>query len=137
MPWLVEMLRSGYRYSIPFISPPPLSRVPVPFVSYSPSSTKGGWVALWGEISALIEKGAVELAPPSPGFYSHVFVVMKASGSWRPIINLNVLNKFFRQSRFKMETNQSVLSAIQGDDWMFSIDLKDAYLQVPVHPESR
>ena len=92
---------------------------------------------LQGEISALIKKGAVELAPPSPWFYSHVFEVMKASGLWRPIIGLSILNKFVCQSRFKMETNRSVLNAIQRDDKMFSIDLKDAYFQVPVHPESR
>ena len=127
------MLRSGY--SIPFVSPPPLSRVPVPFDSYSPSSTKG--VALQGKISALIKKGAVELITPSLGFYSCVFVVMKALGSWRPIINLSILNKFTRQSRFKMEANQSVLNAIQGDNWMFSIDLKNTCLQVPFHPGSR
>ena len=38
---------------------------------------------------------------------------------------------------FKMETNQSVLCALRRDDWMVSIDLKDAYLQIPVHPDSR
>ena len=129
----MEVLRS--RYSIPFASPPPLSQVPVPFDSYSPSSTKG--VALKGEISALIEKGAIALAPPSLGFYSRVFVVMKASGLWRPIIDLSIFNKFALLSWFKMETNQSVLNVIQRDDCMFSIDLKDAYLQVPVHPESK
>ena len=132
-PWVVELLRRSY--SIPLVLPPPLSRVPVPSDSYSPSSTKG--VALQGEISALIEKGAVELAPPSPGFYSRVFVVVKVPGSWRPIIDLSILNKFVLQSRFKMESNQDILSAIQRDNWMFSIDLKDAYLQVPVHLESR
>ena len=90
-PWVVEVLRS--RYSIPFVSSPPLSQVSIPFDSYSPSSTKG--VAMQGEISALIEKGAVvELAPPSLGFYSRVFVVMKALGSWRTIINLSILNEF-------------------------------------------
>ena len=102
-PWVVE------------ISPSPLSRFPALFDSYFPSSTKG--VALQGEILALIEKGAVEHTPPSPGFYSHVFVVMEALGSWKPIIDLAIQNKFVRQSRFKMESNQSVLSAIQRDDW--------------------
>ena len=47
-----------------------------------------------GEIEALIAKGAVELAPSSPGFYSRLFVVQKASGSWRPVIDLSSLNGF-------------------------------------------
>ena len=89
-----------------------------------------------GEVLSLLEKGAVELAPPSPGYYSRLFVVWKLSGSWRPVIDLSCLNCFVTQTRFKMETNQSVPRAIRRDNWMVSIDLKDAYLQVPVHPDS-
>ena len=29
------------------------------------------------------------------------------------------------------------MSAIRQDDWMVFLDLKDAYLQVPIHPDSR
>ena len=36
-----------------------------------------------------------------------------------------------------METSQLVLCSVRRGDWMVSIDLKDAYLQVPVHPDSR
>ena len=36
-----------------------------------------------------------------------------------------------------METPQSVLSSIRPGDWMVSLDLQDAYLQVPVHHDSR
>ena len=77
------------------------------------------------EILSLIKRGAVELAPlPSLGFYSHVFVVMKASGSWKTV------------TPFKMETLQSVLLSVWQGDWMVSLDLKDAYLQVPIHSDS-
>ena len=85
-----------------------------------------------------MEKGAVELAPlPSPGFYSRLFVVMKASGSWRPVIDLSLLNLRVQKTSFKMETLRSVLLSVRAGDWMVSLDLKDAYLQVPMHPESR
>ena len=89
------------------------------------------------EIEVLISKGAVELAPSSPGFYSRLFVVQKASGSWRPVIDLSSLNGFVQLTPFRMEPNQSVLQSIRSFDWMISIDLKDAYLQVPIHPSSR
>ena len=36
-----------------------------------------------------------------------------------------------------METAQSVLQSLRPGDWMVSLDLQDAYLQVPVHPSSR
>ena len=83
-------------------------------------------------------KSAVELAPLlSLGFYSRLFVVWKTSGSWRPVIDLSILNLYIDVSHFRMETIQSVLLSVRQGDWMASIDLKEAYLQVPVHPDSR
>ena len=123
-------------YCLPFLSAPPLSNVPIPMPSYSPTSIKGA--ALEEVTLGRIAKGAVELAPlPSPGFYSHLFVVWKTSGSWRPVIDLSHLNRFVDVSPFQMETIQSVLLSVRQGDWMASIDLKEAYLQVPVHPASR
>ena len=75
--------------------------------------------------------------PSSPGFYSRLFLVQKASGSWRPIIDLSTLNDYVTSSHFHMETPQSVLRSIRPGDWMVSLDLQDAYLQVPVHHDSR
>ena len=131
---MVEVLQVGY--CLPFLSTPPLSNAPLPVPSYSPTSIKGA--ALEEVTLDLVAKGAVELAPlPSPGFYSRLFVVWKTSGSWRPVIDLSHLNRFVDVSPFQMETIQSVLLSVRQGDWMASIDLKEAYLQVPVHPASR
>ena len=131
--WVVEVLRVGYR--IPFDRRPPLSERPLSLPAYSPQSIKG--VALTQELQTLLRKGAVEPAPQSPGFYSRLFLVQKASGSWRPIIDLSTLNDYVTSSHFHMETPQSVLRSIRPGDWMVSLDLQDAYLQVPVHHDSR
>ena len=129
----MEALRVGYR--IPFDRPPPLSECPISLPAYSPHSIRG--VALNQELLNLLRKGAVEPAPQSPGFYSRLFLVKKASGSWRHIIDLSTLNLFITSSRFHMETPRSVLNSIRPGDWMISLDLQDAYLQVPVHHDSR
>ena len=89
--------------------------------------------ALEEEIQALRSKGLMESVSPSPGYYSYMFVVMKASGGRRPIIDLSTLNLFVVVSK----TAQSVLLSVWRNDWMVSIDLKDAYLQIPIHPQSR
>ena len=120
---------------IPFSRRPPLSDQPLPMPSYSPSSIRGR--ALEKEFVDLLHKGAIEQAPQTPGFYSRLFVVQKDSGSWRLIIDLSTLNTFIVSQRFHMETPQSVLRSICQGDWMISLDLQDAYLQVPIHPESR
>ena len=131
--WVVEALRVGYR--IPFDRRPPLFERPLSLPAYSPQSIKG--VALTQELQNLLRKGAVEPAPQSPGFYSRLFLVQKASGSWHPIIDLSTLNDYITSSHFHMETPRSVLSSIRPGDWMISLDLQDTYLQVPVHHDSR
>ena len=131
--WVVEVLREGYK--ILFSRGPPLSDQPLPMPSYSPSSIRGK--ALEKEFQDLLLKRAIERAPQTPGFYSRLFVVQKDSGAWRPIIDLSTLNTYIASQHFHMETPQSVLRSIRQGDWVISLDLQDAYLQVPIHPESR
>ena len=40
-------------------------------------------------------------------------------------------------SHIQMGSLQSVLLSVRQGDWMASFDLREAYLQVPVHPASR
>ena len=70
-PCVVQVLRCGYR--IPFRTVPSLPHVPLPLPSYSPSSIRG--IALSAAVVDLQEKGAVELSPSSPGYYSRLFVL--------------------------------------------------------------
>ena len=130
--WVVQVLRYGHR--VPFRSLPPLSHVPIPLPSYSPNSIRG--LALSDAVSALVENEAIEIAPPSPGFYSRLFVTPKVTGGWRLVIDLSRLNGWVELPSFHMETVQSVLQSLRPGDWMVSLDLQDAYLQVPIHPAS-
>ena len=56
-PWVVEVLQVGY--CLPFLSTPPLSNVPIPMPSSSPTSIKGA--ALEEVTLGFIARGAVEL----------------------------------------------------------------------------
>ena len=60
----------------------------------------------------------MEPAPQAPGLYSHLFVVQKDSGAWRPVIDLSTLVTYIASQRFHMETPQSVLRSIRPGDWM-------------------
>ena len=98
--WVVQVLRFGYQ--VPFLSRPPLSSVPLPLPSYSPSSICG--LALADAVSDLMAKEAIEPAPPTPGYYSRLFVTPKVTGGWRQVIDLSRLNRFVDVSHFHMET---------------------------------
>ena len=53
------------------------------------------------------------------------------------MIDLSRLNEFVHLTRFKMETVASVLLSVREGDFLASLDLKDAYFQIPIHPSSR
>ena len=133
--WVVTVLRDGYR--VPFTdSPPPLARTPVSFPTYRAGSPRAQ--ALLQEVEAMLAKGALEIArDPGPGFYSRLFLVEKATGGWRPVIDLSHLNDFVQLTSFKMETVASVLLSVREGDFLASLDLKDAYFQIPIHGSSR
>ena len=132
-PWVVEVLKEGY--CLPFLSVPQMSLEPIPMSLYFPQSIKRK--TLQEVTPSLVEKGAVELTPLlSPGFYSRLFMVWKTSGSWRPVIDLSLLNRSVSKTPFKMDTLASILLSVRQGNWMVSLDLKEAYLQVPIHPNS-
>lgn len=50
----------------------------------------------------------------------------------RPVINLKPLNGYLKKTHFKMDTLSKVLNLVKTGDWAISLDLKDAYLHVPI-----
>lgn len=44
------------------------------------------------------------------------------------------MNQFITYRLFKMELLRSILACIRDTDWMTSIDLKEAYLHIPIQP---
>ncbi|XP_071477298.1 uncharacterized protein [Diadema antillarum] len=90
------------------------------------------------EIAALLAKGAVERIRDHLRLsLSPTFLVPKRSGSFRLILNLKRINRHIRTEHFRMETLASILPCLRPGDWTVSIDLKDAYLHVPIAPASR
>ena len=73
----------------------------------------------------------------SLGFYSRLFLVPKPRQRWGPVIDLSRLNTFLHVEKFKMETPESIRTSLIPGEWVSSIDLSDAYLHIPIHPNSR
>ena len=131
----MTVLWDGYR--VPFKdSPPPLSRTPVSFPTYRAGSPRAQ--ALRQEVEVMLAKGALEIArDPGPSFYSRLFLVEKASGGWRPVIDLSHLNDFVQLTSFKMGNSRFGAVICQRGGFLASFDLKDAYFQIPIHGSSR
>ena len=65
------------------------------------------------------------------------FLVRKKDGSFHQVVNLKPLNQFILKVHFKMEGITMLRDLLSRNDWMASIDLKDAYLSVAVEAEHR
>lgn len=85
------------------------------------------------EVCKLPAKGAIKVvSPTSSQFLSRIFVVPKRDGLHRPVVNLRPLNQFMANIHFKMESLSIMRDLLRQQDWMVSIDLKDAYLSVAI-----
>ncbi|XP_077340446.1 uncharacterized protein LOC143984042 [Lithobates pipiens] len=79
----------------------------------------------------------VPRAEEGRGFYSHVFIVKKPSGKFRLILNLKPLNASVTYKRFRMESIFSVKALLPHNCFMVSLDLRDAYLHIPIAEASQ
>ena len=132
-PYVLSIVAKGYR--LRFRSPPLLRQIP--WEIRSPQDPKEV-LGMREQITIMLQKNAItEVPPDSPGFYSNVFLVRKASGGWRPVIDLKNLNAHIHAPHFRMFTTSSVLSSVEKGDYVFKIDLQDAYFHVLIHPSSR
>ena len=132
-PLNVKIIANGFR--LKFLDPPVLSSTPFEF-----PMRKDEVPLLWKEAMDMVQKGAVAILPPSPtptGFYSRLFLVPKGADGFRPIIDLSTLNQYLVCPSFRMDTQESIRHQLQRGDWTTSLDLKDAYFHLAVHPSSR
>ena len=133
-PWVVDTLKYGYQLTL--IESPPLTTAPRErLYSLAHQAT------LADAVAKLVDKRAVrELVLPerTPGFYSEIFLVPKKdSPELRMIHNLKSFNKNFLEKppTFRMVSLSALIHLLRQGDFLASIDLKDAYLHVPIHPD--
>ena len=130
--WVESVVTKGYK--IEFTATPPIRKMvyktPLPINKVQRDT-------LLEEVKALLLKKAIyPIFPPfEVGFWSTFFLAPKKTGDWRPILNLKSLNKYIKPKRFRMESLAIVLKAPIRSRWATSIDLKDAYLHIPINQD--
>ena len=122
--------RDGYR--VPFLdSPPPLSRTPVSFPTYSGSSlaARGRGDACQRSLRNLPRSGSLLLQSPFPG----------GEGlCWLETRDRSLSPERVRPADSVQDGNSRFCTVIcKRRDFLASLDLKDAYFQIPIHLSSR
>ena len=126
-PWVLQVVQG---YQIEFMKPP-VQLVPARMPSLTPTLE----TVLDQEVQELLNKEAVHLVKQpvvTEGFISSLFVVPKKDGGNRPVVNLKPLNQYITYEHFKMEGIHMLRDLLKLGDWLVKIDLKDAYLTVPI-----
>jgi hypothetical protein len=70
-------------------------------------------------------------------FASAPFVVPKAGGGSRPVLDLRELNEYIEEKHIKMEGWPDLPPLVERGSWMGKLDLKSAYLHVQIAPEDQ
>ncbi|PIK49021.1 hypothetical protein BSL78_14127 [Apostichopus japonicus] len=94
--------------------------------------------ALETEIQALLDKVAVvrTTGREGPLFCSSFFLTPKKDKSLRLILNLRQLNKaVIKPKHFRMETLSIIIQSLNKGMWASTVDLKESYLHIPIHPK--
>ena len=120
---------SGVR--LEFDSKPVQNSLPRPYVCSKEQSN-----VIDKEVNELLEKGVVVQVEDSDDiFVSNIFLRPKPGNKWRMIIDLSDLNQFVSKHHFKMDNLDVATSMLFPDAWMASIDLREAYYAIPIHPD--
>ena len=130
--FVLSVIKNGFQISVQNHFPGVIRKVTV-----SPRDPEV-ILCIQDEIRDLISKNAIDQIIDYPSLcLSPIFVIPKKSGDLRVILNLKEFNLFISTQHFRMETLNVILPQLSASDWAVSIDLKDAYLHVPIHPSSR
>ncbi|CAH0549561.1 unnamed protein product [Brassicogethes aeneus] len=89
---------------------------------------------IMGEIYRLIKLGIISrVVPCQVQYISKVFLISKANGKIRLVLNLKSFNKFVITEHFKLEDWRTASRLISQNVYMASIDLQDAYFAVRIN----
>ena len=124
--WATKIVRQGLSW--PWITRPPL---------VTPRKSASVSQSVVPHISEMLEKKVIERTSGKV-FLSRLFTVpKKGSDRTRLVMDLSSLNKYIKHVPFKMVTVAQVRTTLCRGDWLASIDLKDAYWHIPIHPRFR
>lgn len=129
--FLLRILREGYK--IQFLPNPTF---PKSVISSPACPVKRK--ALSDQIKEYLLIGAISKVPPNDKqILSRVFTVKKANGRNRMILDLSLINTQIHKVSFKMETYEHIFEILQPNDYLGSIDLRDAFFTTGLHKDSK
>lgn len=126
-PTIIDWITNGVK--IPF------THKPDPFELNNYNLPKKHHAFIDSEIQSLLESGAIQQCDSKPHCISPINCVPKKGGKLRLVIDLRKLNSHCSTDACQNEGIHTVKELIRPKDKLFSIDLKQGFLHIPVHSD--
>ena len=84
------------------------------------------------QVQNLLDLGAIYEVPVKSCFLSRIFTVPKEPTGSRLILDVSALNEYIAIPTFTMSNHTALSQRLVAPAWLASLDLKDAYLHVPM-----
>lgn len=126
---ILRIVRFGLRFEL---TAPPRVAKRGPTFRGSPAQKH----SLMRTLREWLELGVIEPTASAETLQSLLFPVPKRD-DWRWVLDSREFNESIKRHHFRMEGIAHVRSMLRRGDWLASIDLKDAFLHVPIHRKHR
>jgi hypothetical protein len=114
-----------------FIADPPVGGLPN---KETLNASKEQGQIIEQEVQDLLSKQAIDPTnKDTDQVISRLFVVPKQDGKWLAVLNLKPLNAFIEKQNFEMGNWGTRCSLLHQGDYMVRLDLKDAFLSIPIY----
>ncbi len=124
---VLRWIKEGVR--LPFVQVPEAFDLPNRQLSHKEC------VFVDNEIASLLQSGAIRHSTVKPVCISPVWCVPKKNKTFRLIVDLRQLNKCCPCPPFQYEGITTVLQSVQPQDHLVTIDLKNGYQHLSIHPD--
>ncbi|KAG1455810.1 hypothetical protein G6F55_006855 [Rhizopus delemar] len=128
-PWPLSVIQHGYK--IQFAKQPVPWRVPKKHLSAEDQ------LHVNIAIQKFLTGEMIEVSPSQNKNFLSNFFTLQEQTKRRPILDCQKLNSFLQVEHFKMEGVPALREIIEENDYICKIDLKDAYVVIPIHPDSQ
>lgn len=88
------------------------------------------------ELQMILDMGVIEPVNASP-WISNLVIAKKKSGGIRVCVDLRSVNKAVIPDKYPLPTAEELTAYFYGSTVFSKLDLRQGYLQVPLHPSSR
>lgn len=133
-PDVLQVVRHGLRFVFADGTPPARRMRQAPAFRGSAAQMR----SLAKQIYEWLEEGVIEVSSDPTDFLSLLFPVPKrGTDRYRWVLDSRHLNDYLYRPRFRLEGISDIRCALRQGDWMTSVDLQNAFLQIPIHRRHR